>query len=109
MLSFSRLQVRADRVHVRAKRVPLDEHFTAEELEALQIAFSRVDVANSGEIALPELPAAFSQVGMAPTDDEMAQVLAHLNKEDSADTKLTFAEFSQAADFLSPVDGEEGE
>ena len=83
---------------------------------------------------------------MAPTDDEMAQVLAHLNKEDSPDTKLSFAEFSQArhlprppaaaaapralhaaaccmlpplphaststsqaADFLSPVEGEEGE
>ena len=38
---------------------------------------------------------------------EMAEVLAYLNKGQAPDEPFSFAEFSQAADFLSPVPDEE--
>jgi Ca2+-binding EF-hand superfamily protein len=97
-------EIRRDRAHVRAERVPLDEIFTPEELEALRVAFGRVDVDETGEITLEELPRAFEQVGMQPTEEELARLLEHLNKRSEPETTLTFAEFSQAADFLSPLD-----
>jgi hypothetical protein len=97
-------EIRRDRAHVRAERVPLDEHFTPEELEALRVAFGRVDIDEIGEIPLADLPRAFAQVGMEPTDDEMARLLAHLNKRHEPETTFTFAEFSQAADFLAPLE-----
>jgi len=100
------LEIRDERAHVRAKRIPIDEHFTPEELEALQVAFSRIDVAESGQIPLSDLPQAFSQVGMEPTLEDLEQVLVHLNKENKPDTTFSFAEFSQAADFLSPLEPE---
>jgi len=31
-------------------------------------------------------------------------LLAHMGKSDTAETNFTFAEFSQAADFLSPLE-----
>jgi len=99
------LQIRDERAHVRAQRVPIDEHFTPEELQALQVAFSRVDVTDSGSIPVSELPQAFQQVGMELSEEELQQVLVHLNKSDSPTTTFSFAEFSQAADFLSPLDG----
>ena len=74
-------------------------------VQALGVA--RVDVAERGTITLAELSQAFSQVGMDPSPDEVEQVLVHLGKEDLPDITLTFAEFSQAADFLSPLEGEE--
>jgi hypothetical protein len=85
------------------RRVPLDEHFTSEELEALQVAFNRIDVDGTGTITLAQLPAAFTQVGMEISEEEMGEVLAYLHKSGSPDDPFTFAEFSQAADYLSPV------
>jgi len=96
-------EIRAERARHRAKRVPLDEHFTPEELEALQVAFARVDVNNVGSISIAEIGAAFNQVGMEPTDDELAAVLDHLGKPDEGEPEFTFAEFAQSADFLSPL------
>jgi hypothetical protein len=40
---------------------------------------------------------------MEPSDDEIETMLAHLLKEEPEST-FTFAEFAQAADFLSPID-----
>lgn len=100
-------EIRRDRAHVRAERVPLDEHFTPEELEALRVAFGRVDVDETGEISLEELPRAFEQVGMETTDEELARLLEHLNKRNEPETTLTFAEFSQAADFLAPLEDQD--
>ena len=102
-------EIREERKHHRATRVPLDEHFTPEELAALQVAFSRVDVGGTGVISFAQLPAAFSQVGMEATEEELGEVLAYLNKSDSPDAPFSFAEFSQAADFLSPVPEEGGQ
>jgi len=102
-------EIRDARSHVRAKRIPIDEHFTSEELEALQVAFSRIDVLDCGEISLADFPQAFSQVGMDPTEEDMARILAHLCKDASPETMFSFAEFSQAADFLSPLEGQGGE
>ena len=102
-------EIRRERAHVRAERVPLDERFTPEELEALRIAFGRVDVEDKGEITLAELPQAFEQVGMEPSNEEIAMVLAELNKENRAETTFTFPEFSQAADLLSPLEDLEDE
>ena len=102
-------EIREERKHHRATRVPLDEHFTAEELEALQVAFNRVDIDGKGTISFAQLPAAFSQVGMETTEEEMDEVLAYLNKTGSPDEPFSFAEFSQAADFLSPVPEEGGQ
>jgi len=96
-------EIRAERSRHRAKRVPLDEHFTGEELEALQVAFARVDVSSTGTIAISEIGAAFSQVGMEPSDEELMMVLDHLGKPDEGDVGFTFAEFAQAADYLSPL------
>jgi len=100
-------EIRESRALVRAKRVPVDEHFTPEELEALQVAFSRVDTSDRGAISLADLTQAFSQVGMEPTAEEIEQVLAHLGKSGAPETMFSFAEFSQAADFLSPLEAEE--
>lgn len=100
-------EIREDRKHHRATRVPLDEHFTSEELEALQVAFDRVDIDGTGSITRAQLPAAFSQVGMETSEDELSEVLAYLNKSNSPDEPFSFAEFSQAADFLSPVPEDE--
>ena len=107
IISTRLAELRAERAHHRATRVPLDEHFTPEELEALRVAFSRVDIEGTGSITLAQLPAAFSQVGMEVADEEMAEVLAYLNKGQAPDEPFSFAEFSQAADFLSPVPDEE--
>jgi len=96
-------EIRAERARHRAKRVPLDEHFTPEELEALQVAFARVDVNGEGAIGIADLPSAFSQVGMEPLEEDMDAVIEHLGKTPSADLTFSFAEFSQAADFLSPL------
>ena len=68
-------EIRDARAHHRAERVPLDEHFTAEELEALQVAFSRVDEAGAGALDLDQMRSAFLQVGMEPTDEEIAMVI----------------------------------
>ena len=73
------------------------------------MAFNRVDVDGTGAIRFAQLAAAFSQVGMETTEEEMGEVLAYLNKRGSPDEPFTFAEFSQAADFLSPVPEEEGQ
>jgi len=96
--------IRHERARHRAKRVSLDEHFTPEELEALEVAFARVDAEEKGCLSIAELGAAFSQVGMDPSEEEMATVLAHLGKaEEGGEAVFTFAEFAQAADFLSPL------
>jgi hypothetical protein len=97
-------EIRDARAHHRAERVPLDEHFTAEELEALQVAFSRVDEAGAGALDLDQMRAAFLQVGMEPTDEEIAMVLEQLEKSDDGDATFSFAEFSQACDFLAPLE-----
>lgn len=107
IISTRLAELRAERAHHRATRVPLDEHFTPEELEALRVAFSRVDIEGTGSITLAQLPAAFSQVGMEVSEEEMAEVLAYLHKGQAPDEPFSFAEFSQAADFLSPVPDEE--
>ena len=97
-------EIRDARAHHRAERVPLDEHFTAEELEALQVAFSRVDEAGAGALDLDQMRSAFLQVGMEPTDEEIAMVLEQLEKSDDGDATFSFAEFSQACDFLAPLE-----
>lgn len=56
-------EIRAQRVMHRAVRVPLDKHFTPEELEALQVAFARADVADKGYIFMSEIGTAFNQAG----------------------------------------------
>ena len=42
---------------------------------------------------------------MEPTEEDLSAVLEHLGKEDEEPLTLafTFAEFAQAADFLSPL------
>ena len=100
-------EIREARALHRAKRVPLDEHFTAEELEALQLAFERVAEGGS-TISVAQLPAAFTQVGMEVGDDDVAAILCQLGKEEEGDAAtFAFAEFAQAADFLSPIDDEQ--
>ena len=108
-LTRTRTRTRTLILTLTLTRVPLDEHFTGEELEALQVAFNRVDVDGKGAISFAQLPAAFSQVGMETTEEEMDEVLAYLNKSGSPDEPFSFAEFSQAADFLSPVPEEGGQ
>jgi Ca2+-binding EF-hand superfamily protein len=70
---------------------------------AAQVAFARVDTEDRGEIPHEEMGAAFSQVGMDPSQEDIAAVLAHLGKDADPSPTFTFAEFAQAADFLSPV------
>ena len=41
-------EIRAERAAVRTKRISLEEHFTPEELDALQLAFSRTDPDGAG-------------------------------------------------------------
>jgi len=94
--------VRAERAEHRARRVQLEDHFTPEELDALRAAFERVDVLGKGAIPREQLAAAFQQVGMAPAEDAIIAVLAKLKKQEAA--SLTFADFAQAADLLSPVE-----
>ena len=56
----------------------------------------------AGAISFEQLPAAFGQVGMAPTPEEVAGVVAQLGK--GAESTFVFAEFAQLADLLSPVE-----
>ena len=95
-------EIRSERAAVRTKRISLEEHFTPEELDALHLAFSRTDADNSGMISVEMLPSAFGQVGMAPSAEEIASVVAQLGKP--ADATFIFAEFAQLADMLSPVE-----
>ena len=96
-------EIRTQRAAVRTRRISLEEHFTPEELEALELAFSRTDTASAGSLTLDQLPAAFGQVGMAPSAEEIAAVVAQLGKADD-DATFVFAEFAQLADMLSPVE-----
>ena len=95
-------EILQERASVRTKRISLEEHFTPEELEALQLAFSRTDPDGIGALAYEQLPAAFGQVGMAPTPEEIASVVGQLGK--AADATFAFADFAQLADMLSPVE-----
>ena len=92
-------EIRDARAHHRAERVPLDEHFTAEELEALQVAFSRVDEAGAGALDLDQMRSAFLQVGMEPTDEEIAMVLEQLEKSDEIKYTLTIFESGKVVIF----------
>ena len=60
--------------------------------------------AESGAISREQLASAFSQVGMAPTEDEITSVAAQLGKTDDYAATFTFSDFAQAADMLSPVE-----
>jgi len=104
VLSKRLSEVRAERAQLRAKRIALEERFTEEELEALQLAFRRVDVEDAGVITYKQLPSAFEHVGMAPTSEELAAVLSQLGKAAEPATELHFEHFAQAADMLSPVE-----
>jgi len=95
-------EIRTERGPVRTKRISLEEHLTPEELEALQLAFSRTDVDDLGYLTTEQLPSAFGQVGMAPTPEEIFSVVSQLGKTD--DATIAFAEFAQLADMLSPVE-----
>ena len=57
-----------------------------------------------GALDLDQMRAAFLQVGMEPTDEEIAMVLEQLEKSDDGDATFSFAEFSQACDFLAPLE-----
>jgi len=96
-------EIRSERAAVRTKRISLEEHFTPEELDALHLAFSRTDPDQLGAIGAEQLASAFGQVGMAPTPEEIASVVAQLGKAGS-DATFVFAEFAQLADMLSPVE-----
>lgn len=69
----------------------------------MRLAFNRVDIDESGVLALEQLPSAFEQVGMAPTQQEIADALRELGKPLDGSEDFTFADFAQAADMLSPV------
>ena len=94
-------EVRAERAAHRAPRVLLEDHFTSEELEALKAAFERIDASATGALRRDQLSAAFMQVGMAPTEEAISEVLVQLQKTEA--TSFTFADFAQAADLLSPL------
>ena len=100
-------EVRAQRAQVRAKRVKLEDHFTPEELDALRLAFDRADPSKAGVLGREQLAIAFNQVGMDPSEEDLASVVAQLGKSTSSymdDVSFTFADFAQAADLLSPVE-----
>lgn len=98
-------KIRESRARVRAEPAALETLFTPEEMNALSVAFERVDTSGRGEISLEELPLAFAEVAMEPSGEEVLRALAHLGKQEEAAT-FSFAEFAQAADFLSPVEVE---
>ena len=70
----------------------------------LRAAFERIDMGDSGAISREQLPSAFSQVGMRVTEEQIAAVIAQLGKPDDRAITITFADFAQAADMLSPVE-----
>lgn len=72
-----------------------------EDLETLHVAFSRVDAQGTGTITLAQLPAAFDEVMVQVSEQEMRKILAHLRKSSRPGEPFTCAEFSQAADFLA--------
>jgi len=96
--------VRAERAEHRAQRIKLEDHFTPEELDALRLAFDRIDIGESGAISREQLASAFMQVGMQPSEEEIAGVVAQLGKTEDRAATFTFADFAQAADMLSPVE-----
>ena len=96
-------EIRAERAHHRAARISLEEQFTPEELEALQLAFSRVDVQLSGSLDYQQLPLAFAQVGMSPSQQELEVALAQMGQAADGGAGFSFADFAQIADLLSPV------
>lgn len=68
------------------------------------MAFQRVDVDECGYLMYEQLASAFEQVGMAPTDGEIASVVEQLGKSTDDTEEFIFADFAQAADLLSPVE-----
>ena len=97
-------EVRAERAAHRTARIKLEDHFTPEELDALRAAFERTDIGETGAISRDQLPSAFSQVGMAPTEEQVSAVIAQLGRPDDHAATFTFADFARAADMLSPVE-----
>ena len=93
-------EIRTERAQHRATRISLEEQFTPEELEALQLAFERTS--STGELDFSQLTEAFSQVGMSPSEAELDAAVEHLGHP--ANARFTFADFAQMADFLSPVE-----
>ena len=89
---------------MRSAKINLEENFTEEELDALRLAFSRVDIEQSGAIAYEQLASAFKQVGMAPSAMEIGEAAARLGKPDDGSVDFLFADFAQMADMLSPVE-----
>ena len=71
----------------------LEEQFTPEELEALQLAFERTST--TGHLSYSQLFEAFSQVGMSPSEVELDDALAQLGR--TADASFAFADFAQMA------------
>ena len=86
-------EIRAERAHYRAKRISLEEQFTPEELEALQLAFERTST--TGQLSYSQLFEAFSQVGMSPSEVELDDALAQFGR--AADASFAFADFAQMA------------
>ena len=89
---------------MRVSRISLEENFTAEELDALSLAFERVDVDESGVLTFEQLPSAFAQVNLSPTLDELEHALSQLGKPSDGSVDYTFADFAQLADLISPVE-----
>lgn len=104
VLSQRLAEVRAERAEHRAQRIKLEDHFTPEELDALRLAFDRIDIGESGAISREQLASAFMQVGMQPSEEEIAGVVAQLGKTEDRAATFTFSDFAQAADMLSPVE-----
>jgi len=102
VLSQRLAEIRAERTAVRTKRVKLEEMFTPEELEALRLAFDRIDTAQSGMLAYDKLLPAMQQVGMSPEDMQLVSVVAQLGK--SVEHSFSFPDFAQMCDMLSPVE-----
>lgn len=99
-------EIRTERAQYRAQNISLEEHFTAEELDALKLAFSRVDAEEAGVLTFEQLLAAFGEVGMSPDEQQLAEALARLGKPADGTAAFDFADFAQVADILSPVDDE---
>jgi len=102
VLSAQLHEVRSERAMYRSNPAQLEDHFTPEELDALQAAFERIDVTGTGSLRRDELASAFVHVGMSPTEDSIRAVLAKMQKHDAK--TFTFADFALAADLLSPVE-----
>ena len=104
VISARRAEIAEQRKIERRRKVPIDEHFVPEEIDALRAAFHLVCEKDKDSMPIDSLDSALQTLGLDLVSGEQDAVLAHLGKGPLDGNSLSFIEFVEAVDFVSPFD-----